>query len=287
MNYKKVSLSLSLSFVLLFSVAFSPVNATTSETTTTNENTTTSETTTTDASNTNQEYQIDTVQSLEQEVEEINNDSDLIDNETTYENLVENTEPEVLEAYTDQLENEISAAINQVTEEGAVLDTDGNDVITNTVDLSDGGVVEVEQALVVEEQPTDIQPLASDYLYFMGTKTYYEATIAIKHILYPSTKLVLKTGFSINSKGIKAEYASKAGTFAAFPNTVSGSATITDSSAYVVGQDINAQGDYDYAAVGIGGQGIFNSSHTLISTVKLLKLSSKSATVRVSFIHLK
>ncbi|MCD4840314.1 hypothetical protein LRS37_15980, partial [Neobacillus sedimentimangrovi] len=77
-----------------------------------------------------------------------------------------------------------------------------------------------------------------------------------------------------------------AGTFACFPNTVSASAAITDSTAYVVGQDINAQGDYDYAAVGINGSGLFNSSHTIISTVKLLKLTSKNATVRVSFKHL-
>ena len=192
----------------------------------------------------------------------------------------------MLEEYTQQLEDDISNAINQVTEEGVILDTDGNDVITNTVELPDGGFVKIEQTLVVEEQPTDIQPLAADYIYPMGTKTYYEAKVVIYHALYPDTKLVLKTGFSINSKGIKAEYASTAGTSAFFPNTVTHSSQITDSTGYVVGQDINAQGDYSYAAVGMNGTGLFQSSHSIISTVKLLKLTSSGATVRVSFQHL-
>ena len=70
----------------------------------------------------------------------------------------------MLEEYTQQLEDDISNAINQVTEEGVILDTDGNDVITNTVELPDGGFVKIEQTLVVEEQPTDIQPLRRLYL---------------------------------------------------------------------------------------------------------------------------
>lgn len=83
-----------------------------------------------------------------------------------------------------------------------------------------------------------------------------------------------------------ATYASVAGTSAWFPNTVDGSAQITDSTAYKEGYDINAQGDYKYAAIGIGGSGVFNSHHTIVSSIKLIDLKSNGATVRVSFQHL-
>jgi hypothetical protein len=256
-------------FCLLFAVSSSPVHAETDSLTADS-----------------QEYQIDSMSELKEEIQDINSDLHQLDDEDAYQNLVEQTNPEVIQKYSQQLDDEIANAINEATED-LVLDTTEDIIVTNSVELPDGGVVEVEQSLVREENPEGIEPLAMDIYYPYGTNTAYKATVEIRHILYPATKLVLQTGFNISSKGIRATYASKAGTSAFFPNTVSSSAQITDSTAYTVGHDINAQGDYDYAAVGVGGSGVFSSSHTIISTIKLLNLKSKGATVRVSHQHLR
>ena len=78
MNYKKLSVSLFLSFLLLFSTAFSSVDAKENS----NE---------TDTQTTNEEYQIDSVESLKEKVVQINKNQEQIGDEATYKNLVENT----------------------------------------------------------------------------------------------------------------------------------------------------------------------------------------------------
>ncbi|MGG1557057.1 hypothetical protein [Geobacillus thermoleovorans] len=229
--------------------------------------------------------QIDSKQELVQEIKAINSNPNQIENEDVYQDLVNKTDPTVLESYVNDLNEEIINAINEATE-SVTIDTNEETTFSKKIELPDNGYVIVEQSINIEDEPSDVVPLAADYFYFYNTSTFYSATVYIRHVLYPDTKLVLKTGFKVTTKGLTATYASVAGTSAWFPNTVDGSAQITDSTAYKEGYDINAQGDYKYAAIGIGGSGIFNSYHTIVSSVKLIDLKSNGATVRVSFKHL-
>jgi hypothetical protein len=231
-----------------------------------------------------QEIQIDSKQELVQEIKEINSNPNQIQNEDVYQDLVSKTDPNVLENYVNDLNEEIMNAINEATE-SVTIDTSEETTFSKKIELPDNGYIIVEQSTNIEDEPSDVVPLAADYFYFYNTSTSYSATVYIRHVLYPDTKLVLKTGFKVTSKGLTATYASVAGTSAWFPNTVDGSAQITDSTAYKEGYDINAQGDYKYAAIGIGGSGVFNSYHTIVSSVKLIDLKSNGAIVRVSYKH--
>ncbi|WHY98468.1 hypothetical protein [Peribacillus simplex] len=80
-----------------------------------------------------------------------------------------------------------------------------------------------------------------------------------------------------------AESSSTVGTTGVFPLQISKSSKLTDKRAEKVGYDINAQGDYTLTWVGYNGIGFVSYDRTIISSVKLTKLTSANATVSTSY----
>lgn len=68
------------------------------------------------------ETQIDSKQELVQEIKAINSNPNQIENEDVYQDLVNKTDPTVLESYVNDLNEEIINAINEATE-SVTIDT--------------------------------------------------------------------------------------------------------------------------------------------------------------------
>ncbi|MEK5105095.1 hypothetical protein MKX83_24445 [Cytobacillus sp. FSL M8-0252] len=241
---------------------------------------------TTSASSIDKNYEIKNKQELVEKIEFFDQDSTLSqEEETKY--LYENTDPVILTNYLNELGDEIVSAFEELTEEVSSeisLDTNDSETYQETVSKVTENDVLVEVTVTDENVDQDtsgsiIKPFATEKF---GSRSY-KVDYAFYHALYPDTHMVLITYYNASSKGLTATSTSKAGSSAMFPTTLVSSTKITDKTANVVGHDINGQGDYVMTIGGYNGIGLVTRNITVISTIKLTKISSSSVNVSKSY----
>ncbi|CEG29817.1 hypothetical protein [Bacillus sp. B-jedd] len=237
-------------------------------------------------------FEINTLGALEDKIAFFESDNTLPE-EVERQFIFENTDPSVLDAYILKLSNEFQEAVNELSEEASLLngesfeitsETESNGLVTLTVSK------DLESPVITKEFPIstgDMVTLASTPTSKQLTQSFgdkvYKIDYAFYHLLYPDTHMVLNMFYKLNSSGITMTSTSKAGSYAVFPSTVSGSTKITDARAEKVGYDVNAQGDYKWTLAGYNGVGIASVAVTLIGTVKLVDLYANSALIKQSY----
>lgn len=225
------------------------------------------------------EATITTVSELEKKINSVDlNDESKLNAER--ENIIENTEPEILEEYKEDLQNEVTEATNELAD-SLELTTDAgnpeNQYASATTTLDDGTVLEVN---VSDTAVTNLLRAATTEKF--GARSY-KVESRVYHVLYPDGWICLLTFYNVNGSGLTATGTSVGGTRGLFPLSINASSKITDKRAEKNGYDINGQGDYTLNYVGTHGIGIYVMYRTLVSTVKLNKLYSASASVTKSF----
>ncbi len=222
-----------------------------------------------------QEYEINTLEELEDFIKRAEKSSDDDDAERKY--MFENTNPEILKVYTERFFDEVDEAIDGMLNEEFIADTSNPlNVKEDAQALPGGGVV--------TSLETDTREGGGIMTYSTVNKGFgdrrYTASYNISHFAYPDTKLRLVNRYKINKKGLTMTSTSTGGTGAVFPNTVSiKSNKITDKYAPKVGHDINGLAEYKLTIVGYNGVGLLTKDYSINSSIKLKALYSKSAKV--------
>ncbi|WP_149024055.1 hypothetical protein [Listeria grandensis] len=152
-----------------------------------------------------------------------------------------------------------------------------NQYASATTTLDDGTVLEVN---VSDTAVTNL--LRATATEKFGARSY-KVESRVYHVLYPDGWICLLTFYNVNGSGLTATGTSVGGTRGLFLLSINASSKITDKRAEKNGYDINGQGDYTLNYVGTHGIGIYVMYRTLVSTVKLNKLYSASASVTKSF----
>lgn len=225
-------------------------------------------------------YTINSVTELKEEIASMDINSD--DHDQNREKLLYDTDPKVLEEYQKEVSIEVSKKIEDLADETNLeINTENNSGMTKheTIQLEDGSVLEVIVSDVPVIEKTMMRASAT---YNYGSRSYSVKT-RVKHILYPDGWTGLVTYYKIGKSGLTAESSSTVGTTGVFPLQISKSSKLTDKRAEKVGYDINAQGDYTLTWVGYNGIGLVSYDRTIISSVKLTKLTSTNATVSTSY----
>lgn len=241
------------------------------------------------------DFEINTMEELEAKISFYEKDNTLSEEvERTF--IFENTKPEVLNTYIQNLAEEFQETVNNLS--GELNSLDGQ-TVKKEVKTESNGVVSVtvkeevkqthpslNKAELIISNPDAVQ-LASTATSSQITQSFgdrsYKIDYAFYHLLYPDTHMVLNMFYKLNKSGITMTSTSKGGSYAVFPSSVSGSTKITDSRAEKVGYDVNAQGDFKWTLLGYNGVGISSIDVTIIGTVKLVDLYSNSALLKRSY----
>lgn len=233
-------------------------------------------------------YIINDLEKLKEEIVELNQIPNNEDGTEIQEKIdlrseiIENTSPEVLKEYDailkDEVENLKFESSN--TETINIYEPNNKENINSEeVNLPESNA-KVEITTENKLNNNIIRPRLG---VSNGTHDYLVSYV-IKATLYPDSKAVLITTYNVTSSGLKAESCSKAGSNATFPNSITSSCAITDSSATQIGHDINAQGEYVVTVLGTNGVGIYSYEVAIRSTIKWIGTqSSKLQTVETSY----
>lgn len=224
---------------------------------------------------------IESVQELENAIEEANGQGEN-DSKQLKDQIINNTDSEVLEKYTAKEEEAINQKIDELANKTELdVEADSNSFYEKHEEtkLDDGTVIEA----ITSDSPAIEQPQIS--LRATSTKKYgsrvYTVKLRVYHVLYPDGWTVLNTYYNVGSSGLTATSTSAAGTKSIFPLQISKHTKVTDKRAEKVGYDINGQGDYGMTYLGANGIGIAYYERTIRSTVKLTKLSKSKKTAQV------
>ena len=178
-------------------------------------------------------YKINSLEELKLKIEESNGDIKL-------EEIIEDTEPKVLEEYFKNLGEDLknlNTSLNNVSQSGDN---------SNTYDLpKSGGSVEIEtsdELLSLERPPSEIMPFVTVSKPFGSHQ--YKIVYRVKNTLLPDANLGLVTYYKVSAKGLTATSCSNAGSTGSIVTDITASCKITDDIAEKVGYDINAQGDF-------------------------------------------
>ncbi|EUJ32560.1 hypothetical protein [Listeria cornellensis] len=141
------------------------------------------------------------------------------------ENIIENTEPEILEEYKEDLQNEVTEATNELAD-SLELTTDAenpeNQYASATTTLDDGTVLEVN---VSDTAVTNLLRAATTEKF--GARSY-KVESRVYHVLYPDGWICLLTFYNVNGSGLTATGTSVGGTRGLFPLSINASSKITD-----------------------------------------------------------
>lgn len=206
--------------------------------------------------------------------------------------ILKNTNPLVLETYTKNFFQEAADAISRLSKESMSTDIQlPINLKKNRMELPNGGVV---QSLVIDQAEEDIlnnvstmnNTFATTEKIYVATvfgNRIYTASFNVYHFLYPDTRLRLVNRYSVSSNGLVMTSVSTAGTMAIFPTTVKiRTVEITDKYAQTAGNDINGLAEFNVTIGGYNGIGLMSFNTTIISTIKLTSLTSKTATIEES-----
>ncbi|MEC1180765.1 hypothetical protein P9B03_20130 [Metasolibacillus meyeri] len=177
-------------------------------------------------------------------------------------NLLEKTNPEIINQYNALLAREIS----EFSIDYAKVPSGDSEVEYTLPKTGAQITVTTTSELIKADLSPGVQTAALINRPF-GTYNY-----TIKHkitaALYPDSICALVTTYTTKSDGLRLTAASKAGTLGIFPTGIVSSAKITDSRAEKIGYDINAQGDYTVTIGGYNGIGLVSFDVTITSTVR-------------------
>ncbi|MBC2173913.1 hypothetical protein [Listeria booriae] len=223
---------------------------------------------------------ITTVGELEKEISNVDL-NDAAELSEARENILENTDPEVLEEYGEKLQNEVTEATNELADKLELTsnaENPENQYASATTTLDDGTVLEVNVSDTA--LPNLLRATTSTEKF--GARSY-KVESRVYHVMYPDGWICLLTFYNVGKSGLTATGTSVGGTRGLFPLSINASSKITDKRAEKNGYDINGQGDYTLNYVGTHGIGIYVMYRTLVSTVKLNNLYASSAKVTKSF----
>jgi len=206
------------------------------------------------------------------------NDSESVNPEEI--NLLENTDPEVIEDYFELVGKEVnsftipegSSPLGN-SEETYILPISGAQIVVTTTN-------EFTPDPIKEQKNGTFSTLSVQKLFGTHKYTIDYRIIAIGAIPPQST---LVTTYTNKSDGLRATGATVAGSFAILPYTQISSATITDSRAELLGYDINAKGDYKITFVGYNGVGIWSADMEIVSRILWSAQGSTSSYVEQSY----
>lgn len=197
--------------------------------------------------------------------------------------ILENTDPEVIEKYNQLLEKDLDE-VNEVIKSAPTKKSQTEEVYelprTNAkvvVMTNDEVMEDTEKAS--NDSMVSTQAINVDY----GTTHRYTVNHNITAYAYPDSTASLVTVYRASSGGLDAQYASTAGTNSYIPTSISGPARVTDSSADQLGHDINAAGTYSVTIGGYEGIGLVTFDMDITSTIKWDTKRSTSAYVERSY----
>lgn len=227
-------------------------------------------------------YEINSLEELKSEITDLNNIDSSKERDIESENVVNNTNPQILEQYEELLRKDLKNLNGQFIQHGDSLDA--------VYDLPEsGGVVKIststelvglDDLLISNTNTSEIVPFANISRTF-GSYSY-KAKYTIENTLWPDATLGLVTNYKVASNGLTATTCSNVGTKSGIATDITASCEVTDSRAEKVGYDINAQGSYKIV-YGLGGINPVTQYATMTSRVYWNFKGTSAQSVNESF----